>query len=104
MKFVIGMFISTCIFSSGFIVGLNLNQPIKIESELKQFNAGDCLIFVGHYEYMEPTFPDKYIVATVDNEVYEVYDFKDTNMGERKFLRFSTAQDFKKVQCNEVKQ
>ena len=91
-------------FSLGLVQGERLERLHQKINEIPDiFEAGDCLSFLGTYEYLEPTFPEKYIVSAVDKEVYEVYDFRDVNLSNRKFLRKSTAAEFRKVQCNESK-
>lgn len=66
-----------------------------------QFEVGDCLKFTGNYEYPEQEYPAKLIISLVHKETYVTYDFQDKELVKPIVLRFSTAQEFKKVQCNE---
>lgn len=64
------------------------------------FEPGDCVAFTGVYTYNEPHFADKYIVGSVTDTSYQVFDPSDLNLDDPEFIRFSTAVEFKIVPCN----
>ena len=97
-----------------FLMGLSMlggyflphPQPVVIlATDAPEFVVGNCIVISDNqaWDYYETAMNSKYIVSDLGKYSYRIYEFTDTNLNIPIVLRFSTARDFKKIQCNEVR-